>query len=264
MVKLVIVGVIFLYSASLSVFCQKNDSVPVVQRKVTVLPVDSVAHITKETDLVVQRVDTVHKAEIKNDTVRWVEGDMEVNKSTENLLASMKPFKPDPTKAVIYSAIFPGLGQIYNRKYWKLPIVYGGFLGFVYAITWNGRLYGDYTDGYRAIMKDDFYTPENSRYWTIFFNEGVIEEYDLEHLDGNTLNKWREAIRSRRDFHRRNRDLSIIGTVALYALCMIDAYVDAQLFDFDISPNLSFRVEPRIELDAFSQKSIWVQCSIKF
>ena len=58
-------------------------------------------------------------------------------------------FKPTPKKAVIYSAIFPGLGQIYNRKYWKLPILYGGFVGFTYAITWNNSYYRDSWEGIR-------------------------------------------------------------------------------------------------------------------
>ena len=60
------------------------------------------------------------------------------------LTLESKTFRPDPKKAIIYSAIFPGLGQVYNRKYWKLPIVYGGFIGFTYAISWNGRYYTDY------------------------------------------------------------------------------------------------------------------------
>ena len=79
-----------------------------------------------------------------------------VNDDTTSLLIlENKVFKPNPTKAIIYSAIFPGLGQIYNRKYWKLPIVYGGFLGFSYAIDWNGRYYTDYSNGFKDIMDED-------------------------------------------------------------------------------------------------------------
>ena len=62
-------------------------------------------------------------------------------------------FKPNPTKAVIYSAIFPGLGQIYNRKYWKLPLVYGAFMGCAYAISWNNRNYSDYSQAYMEDRK---------------------------------------------------------------------------------------------------------------
>jgi hypothetical protein len=62
-------------------------------------------------------------------------------------------FKPNPGKAVLLGLI-PGMGQIYNRKYWKLPLVYGGFMGFMYAITWNNRNYQDYWNGYKGIMHD--------------------------------------------------------------------------------------------------------------
>lgn len=165
-----------------------------------------------------------------------------------------KVFKPNPTRAVIYSAIFPGLGQIYNRKYWKLPIVYGGFLGFSYAITWNGKYYTDYSNGYKDIMDED---PETNS-WKNFLPYGV---------DPETVDKaWLTSVMKRRkDFYRRYRDLSIIGTVAMYALSMLDAYVDAQLFDFNISSDLSLRVEPTlIQKTDYFANSLGLQCSISF
>ncbi len=252
MVKRVLISVVTCF-VSLSVFCQSNDSVKVLQN-----PVDSlVVNVTEKTD----RKDSVKASTTAvNDTVDWVNDKMEVDKSTQQLLESTKPFKPDPTKAVLYSALFPGLGQIYNQKYWKLPIVYGGFLGFVYAITWNGRMYNDYTKAYKAIMSDDYIANKND-YINLFSGGSGV---DPSKWNATELNSYRNAIRNRRDFNRRNRDLSIIGAIAMYALCMIDAYVDAQLYDFDISPDLSFRVEPKIGLDAFSQKMVGVQCSIKF
>lgn len=252
MVKRVFIN-IFVCLVSLSVFCQSNDSVQSLQSRT-----DSLAVGVSDTLISIAAKDSI-KTDLttKKDTVSWVDDKMEIDKSTQKLLESTKPFKPDPTKAVLYSAIFPGLGQIYNQKYWKLPIVYGGFIGFVYAITWNGRLYNDYTDAYTAIMSDNW--QEQSDVWLPFFQKGVTVEQVSERLD-----TYRTSFKSRRDFTRRNRDLSIIGAIALYALCMIDAYVDAQLYDFDISPNLSFRVEPRVGLDVFSQKTIGVQCSVKF
>lgn len=178
-----------------------------------------------------------------------------LNDATElPLNIKIEPFKPDPTKAVIYSAIFPGLGQIYNRKYWKLPIVYGGFLGFSYAIAWNGRYYTDYSNGYKDIMDDDPAT--NS--WENFLPYGQNPE--------NTDQEWlKTVLKRRKDFYRRYRDLSIIGTAAMYALCMLDAYVDAQLFDFDMSSDLSFRVEPTIiQKTDYLANSFGVQCSFRF
>ena len=170
-------------------------------------------------------------------------------------------FKPNPTKAVIYSAIFPGLGQIYNKKYWKLPIVYGGFLGLSYAISWNGRYYNDYSDAYKAIMSDDPRSPENSAVWLPFFGSNV----DLSTITDADIVRYQTSFKNKKNYYRRYRDLSIIGTVALYALCMIDAYVDAQLFDFDISPDLSFRVVPAvISTDRLSSQSLGVQLSLNF
>lgn len=170
------------------------------------------------------------------------------------LTIESKVFKPNPTKAVIYSAIFPGLGQIYNRKYWKLPIVYGGFLGFSYAIAWNGRYYTDYSNGYKDIMGDD---PTKDS-WKNFLPYGK----DPETIDKEWL---KTVLKRRKDFYRRYRDLSIIGTIGMYALCMLDAYVDAQLFDFDMSPDLSFRVEPTIiQKTDYLANSFGLQCSFSF
>lgn len=163
-------------------------------------------------------------------------------------------FKPNPTKAVIYSAIFPGLGQIYNRKYWKLPIVYGGFLGFSYAIAWNGRYYTDYSNGYKDIMGDD---PTKDS-WKNFLPYGQ----DPESVDKEWL---KTVLKRRKDYYRRYRDLSIIGTIGMYALSMLDAYVDAQLFDFEMSPDLSFRIEPTIiQKTDYLANSFGLQCSFSF
>jgi hypothetical protein len=154
---------------------------------------------------------------------------------SDKFSAPMYMFKPTPRKAVIYSAIFPGLGQIYNRKYWKLPILYGGFVGFTYAITWNNGYYRDYLGGYQDIMDSN---PETNR-WQNLLPFGM----DPESVD----QKWfTDVLQQRKDYYRYYRDLSIIGTFALYLLAIVDSYVDAQLFDFDMSPDLSMRIEPAL------------------
>lgn len=165
-------------------------------------------------------------------------------------------FKPSPRKAVIYSAIFPGLGQIYNRKYWKLPILYGGFVGFTYAITWNNGYYRDYLGGYQDIMDDN---PESVR-WHDLLPFG---------MDPNSVDQtwFTNALQQRKDYYRYYRDLSIIGTVALYLLAIVDSYVDAQLFDFDMSPDLSMRVEPALlmeERHSYLGNSYGLQWSFSF
>lgn len=144
-------------------------------------------------------------------------------------------FKPNPKKAVIYSAIFPGLGQIYNRKYWKLPIIYGGFVGVSYAITWNNSHYTDYMDAYRSILRND---PEDTAWHNLLPYGRDPESIDKKWFTG--------VLKDRSNYFRYYRDLSIIIGVALYGLGIVDAYVDAQLFEFDISPDLSMRIEPAI------------------
>lgn len=175
---------------------------------------------------------------------------------SDKFSAPMYMFKPTPRKAVIYSAIFPGLGQIYNRKYWKLPILYGGFVGLTYAITWNNGYYRDYLGGYQDIMDSN---PETNR-WQNLLPFGM----DPESVD----QKWfTDVLQQRKDYYRYYRDLSIIGTFALYLLAIVDSYVDAQLFDFDMSPDLSMRIEPallREERPNYMGSSYGLQWSINF
>jgi hypothetical protein len=158
---------------------------------------------------------------------------------------------------VIYSAIFPGLGQIYNRKYWKLPILYGGFVGLSYAISWNNSHYQDYFDAQRALLDDD---PTNDHVWGNMLPYGM----DPETADKNWFSG---VLKDRKNYFRYYRDFSIILTVALYGLGIVDAYVDAQLFEFDVSPDLSMRVEPVIFKKADSNylaDSYGFRCSFSF
>lgn len=142
-------------------------------------------------------------------------------------------FSPDPTKAVWMSALFPGLGQIYNRRYWKLPIIVGGYLGLAYATDWNNTMLTDYTNAYRDLLDND---PSTKSYMDLFAPN--VKEEDIDKT-------WLQSVlRSRRNYFRRNRDLCIIGMVGVYLLAMVDAYVDASLSHFDISPDLSMDVVP--------------------
>lgn len=236
MVKRTIIGIFALCYVSLYASGQDNDSL----HTATPPPV-KIANTTK------------------SDTVAWVDPSFSLDKTTEKAI-EIKTFKPDPNKAVLYSAIFPGLGQIYNRKYWKLPLIYGGFVGLYYAISWNGRYYNDYTKAYKAIMSDAPRSDSNFAIWGAFISGNV----KVSDITDSQLNSYKTRFRNKRDSYRRYRDLSIIGAVALYGLCMIDAYVDAHLFDFDISPDLSMRVEPKMEQDPFARKTFGLQCSFTF
>lgn len=144
-------------------------------------------------------------------------------------------FNPDPTRAVWLSALFPGLGQIYNRRFWKLPIIIGGFMGLGYATSWNNGMLRDYTRAYADIMDND----PNTRSYMDFFPSTTTEES----LDKTWLTN---VLQSRKNYYRRNRDLCIICMVGVYLVAMVDAYVDASLSHFDISPDLSMDVYPTL------------------
>lgn len=147
-------------------------------------------------------------------------------------------FNPDPTKAVWFAALFPGLGQVYNRRYWKLPIIVGGYLGLAYATNWNNSMLRDYTKAYADLLDND----PNTRSYMDMFSPNVKEE----NLDRSWL---QNVLRSRKNYFRRNRDLCIISMVGVYLLAMVDAYVDASLSHFDISPDLSMDVVPALMQD---------------
>jgi hypothetical protein len=176
------------------------------------------------------------------------------SKTVLSLVDPEKKFSPSSTKAVIYSAIFPGLGQIYNRKYWKLPIVYGGLMGCAYAISFNSRYYNDYSSAYLDFVDDD---PNTNSYLNFLPYGSQVATSNSDWFMG--------VLKRKKDFYRRNRDLSYIVTIGLYVICMIDAYVDAELFNFDISRDLTFRVEPTFfERTNYNQISFGLQCNFRF
>lgn len=158
-------------------------------------------------------------------------------------LDGKKIFTPSPTRAVWLSALFPGLGQIYNRRYWKIPIVIGAFMGIGYGTSWNNRQLQDYSQAYRDLMDND---PATKSYMNFFPSTTKEEDLDKTWLT-NTM-------RSRRDFYRRNRDLCIICLVGMYVLCMVDAYVDASLAHFDVSPDLSIDWSPAMIVNPTDRK----------
>ncbi|MDE5810825.1 MAG: hypothetical protein K2G64_02815 [Muribaculaceae bacterium] len=163
-------------------------------------------------------------------------------------------FTPSPTKAVWLSALFPGLGQVYNRRYWKLPIIAGGYIGLIYATSWNNTMLSDYTVAYADLLDND----PNTKSYMDFFPPNIKEES----LDKTWLQK---ILQSRKNYFRRNRDLCIIAMVGVYLLSMVDAYVDASLSHFDISPDLSMDVAPALIQDGRSRyPSVGLQWALNF
>lgn len=148
-------------------------------------------------------------------------------------------FNPQPTRAVWLAALCPGLGQVYNRRYWKLPIVAGAFAGLGYATAWNNKMLTDYQRAYLDIMDVD---PTTNSYLN-FFPPNTNED-DLD-------KKWLTSLlQSRKNFYRRNRDLCIIGMIGVYLVAIVDAYVDASLSHFDVSPDLSIDLTPTLIPDS--------------
>lgn len=128
-------------------------------------------------------------------------------------------------KASRLSAMLPGLGQAYNKKYWKIPVIYGALGTSTYFIIKNNRDYQKYRNAYIARTDNDSTTFTSIKYTT-------------------------ENIRLRRDYFRRNMELSIIITAGIYVLNIVDAAVDAHLFYFDVSDDLSMRIEPQVNMNA--------------
>lgn len=169
--------------------------------------------------------------------------------------------KPDAIKAVWLGAIFPGAGQMYNKSYWKLPIVYGAFMGCGYAISWTQGRYSSYKTAYMDLYNDvqaGTVTEDASKTYIAVIPDG----YTLANVGGAST--WMNTLKNRQSTFRRYRDYSILATVIVYALSLIDAYVDAQLFDYDISPDLSINIEPQIYYDAQRQQSAEVKLAIQF
>lgn len=144
-------------------------------------------------------------------------------------------FNPDPTRAVWLAALCPGLGQIYNRRYWKLPLIVGGFMGLGYGASWNNSMLRDYTRAYADLLDND----PSSRSYMNLYAPGT----DESKIDKAWL---KSVIKARRNMYRRQRDYCIIGIVGVYLASVIDAYVDASLSHFDISPDLSMDVGPAV------------------
>lgn len=169
----------------------------------------------------------------------------------------LSKFKPDPIRSTWLALVLPGAGQIYNRKYWKLPIVYGGFLGCVYALTWNTQMFTDYSQAYLDIMDTDPNTKSYEKMLPPHYNIAGKEE------------RFKGIFKSKKDTFRRFRDLSIFAFGGVYLLSVIDAYVDAELSTFDISRDLSLQMQPTMieteRIDMHRRHTTpGIQCVINF
>ena len=167
-------------------------------------------------------------------------------------------WRPDPQRALWLALVIPGAGQIYNRKYWKLPIIYGGFMGCIYALTWNNMMYKDYSQAYLDIMDSDSGTASYNK----FLHLGM-------QITPENEERYKEIFRKRKDKYRRWRDMSFFVMLGVYAISVIDAYVDAELSVFDISKDLSLKIEPTVIPNhsgggMLEAQSLGVNCKLSF
>ena len=177
----------------------------------------------------------------KPDSVRLIDAS-ELQVDTLPVVA----WRPDPLRAVWLGAICPGLGQMYNRSWWKVPIVYGALMGCGYAVMINQQSYSEYKTAYIDLYNDNAngeVTEDISKSYIAIIPQG----YSLSSYGGPS--SYLSKLEKQQNSYRRYRDISIVVTVVVYALSLVDAYVDAQLFDFDISPDLSMQVEPALHYD---------------
>ncbi len=213
------------------------DSIAVLEARVDSMLAADTMHVTMPDELEPFLPADTFKLKVSRDWATW---------------------KPQPQKALWLALVLPGAGQIYNRKYWKLPIVYGGFVGCIYAMTWNNTMYRDYSQAYLDITDNDPSTESYNK----FLHLG-------RKIDASNESIFKELFKKRRDRYRRWRDLSFFCLVGVYALSVIDAYVDAELSQFDISNDLSLRVTPAVMNNSSSanplqSSSFGVNCSLNF
>ncbi len=167
----------------------------------------------------------------------------------DSIIESSKPINPlSPAKVAFYSAILPGLGQAYNKKYWKIPIVYAAIGTGVYFYIDNNKQYNRYRDAYKrrlaGFADDEFY-------------------FDAQ---GNPLTTPRvstDRLEDAQKLFRRNKELSLLVAIGLYALNIIDANVDAHLLQYNVDENLS--LSPHYKLNEFdATSSLGLTLNFKF
>ncbi len=212
--------------------------------------VDSTEVVIDSTDVVIDSTMTVI-----NDSVSRLSADSATLVKPKR---DWNTWKPKPQRALWLALVLPGAGQIYNRKYWKLPIFYGGFMGCVYALSWNNTMYKDYSQAYLDIMDSDPGTASYNK----FLHLGV-------EINDSNIERYKSLFKSRRDKYRRWRDMSIIAMIAVYAISVVDAYIDAELSEFDISNDLSLHVSPAVIPNGaagnrLEAQSLGLSCSLNF
>ncbi len=173
-----------------------------------------------------------------------------------------RSIKISPLKATMLSAALPGFGQIYNRKYWKIPLVYGGFFGLGYAVAYNSNYYNKYIKAYQDFTDK---IPQTDSYLALLRNADPKTYDPVLHPDTYDSSKaaWvRDQMLLKIDYFKRYRDLSYIGIAAWYIISILDANVDASLFEYDIGENLNITLAP-VQMPVYSFTGVGINLSLK-
>lgn len=154
-------------------------------------------------------------------------------------------FKPETLRATMMAVTLPGLGQIYNRKYWKIPLVYAGFGALIYSVNFNSKNYLLYTKAYQDFTDN---IKSTQSYLKVISPEVHQDTYDPvvypKTADPSATSYYRDGMLRMLDYYKRYRDLSYIGIAGWYLLSILDANVDASLFNYDITNNLDITFVP--------------------
>jgi len=177
------------------------------------------------------------------DSVAVSKDDSLIVEGRDTVLLQSYATRYDPRKALLYAAVVPGLGQIYNKKYWKLPLVYGGMFAIGYAINF-------YQDGYTTYKAKLYFNLEN----------GCTDDSCIYPGDSYTTANYRRIV----DQYKRERDFMIILMGGVYLLQIVDAHVDAHLKEFDLNPKLQMSVRPTVEQNELIGRQSGISVILKF
>lgn len=152
-------------------------------------------------------------------------------------------FKPETLKATMMAVSFPGLGQIYNRKLWKIPVVYAGFGALIYSAGLNSKNYNLYMKAYQDFTD---LIPQTQSYTRLILSDPATYDPVLhpKTYSLSTYSYYKDGMLRMVDYYKRYRDLSYIGIAGWYLISILDANVDASLFNYDVSPNLNLTLVP--------------------
>lgn len=178
------------------------------------------------------------KAQEIPDSIQVIEPSDEAGTVVDTALIESYARRFNPARASLFAAVLPGLGQVYNKKYWKLPLVYGGFAAIGYGLNFYQELYKDYKS-------------------QLFY---ILETGEDKSEEGFTEDQLRPAI----DKARHERDFMIILMAGMYILQIVDAHVDAHLKEFDVNPNLQVKLQPLLRSEMLTGRQVGFSLTLRF